>query len=912
MTADFAWIRIRARRILRFLVLVGLLVPLTGVRSPQALAQELGVSTGDGAWIWQNPRPQGNDLRDVHFVDANTGWSVGRHGVIMHTVDGGASWMLQPAGVTTDLNGVAALDRSTAIAVGAGGVVLATRNAGQSWQRQPSGVTTNLWNVHFTGPSALYALGTAGTAIRSEDAGATWAIVGSPIRTGNFGQTQFLDRSRAFVMNVESDRSEIFRLDDAWGQTPTWTPMSTARPAMTSFRFLDDSTAIAVGSGGRISKSTDGGETWREVTVPTRANLQAITVGDRNTVHVVGDGGAVLKSVDAGDSWALLPEPRPSAAKLESIHFPDGQNGYVAGAQGTLLRTTDSGSTWVLLAQGSRGGLRSVHFFSPQAGVGVGERGAIVKTVDGGYNWRAIPSGTQRDLNGVRFINRQTGFAVGDGGTILRSDDTGESWRPVTSPVGVNLLAIGLAGDPETGELRVAVIAGDRNLALRSADGGSTWQQSTLPGGTDIASAVHFPEPRIGYIGGRTTIWQTTDFGRSWRVVAGGRAAPRDPYGFSFPSVNRGYAVGQNGQIVRTDDGGANWQTQTSGTRETLRAVFFLDEQRGITAGDAGVIRVTENGGGTWTAVDSGTHLNLWGIQFLDNALGVVVGEGGTVLLTTSGGLPTRDVPPAVVMVAPADSQSNVLPDTRVRITFSKDIAFAPVEYAEGGRFELRDQSGNIVPASASYERAERTVVIAPDRPMTAGTTYAVSVAGGPDGVVDTEGRRMVFGLSTRFRVGCELVPAGGFGRLISQESSVRERIGCPNADEYNIDAVEQVFERGHMVLIPETGQVIVTFFRDGRWSWFPDTYVQGENEPAVTAPSGLQAPRGRLGKVWREGEAVRDRLGFAVGPERAYQGAYQSFTGGHMIWTGSEQALIRTYLGDGGTVTMPDPAAPR
>src|SRR5581483_2957500 len=88
------------------------LVLLLGVLAPSPLdAQEIGVSTGDGAWIWQNPRPQGNDLRSIRFVDASTGWSVGRHGVIMFTSDGGASWRLQaPAGVTTDLNGVAALD----------------------------------------------------------------------------------------------------------------------------------------------------------------------------------------------------------------------------------------------------------------------------------------------------------------------------------------------------------------------------------------------------------------------------------------------------------------------------------------------------------------------------------------------------------------------------------------------------------------------------------------------------------------------------------------------------------------------------------------------------------------------------------------------------------------------------------
>ena len=61
-----------------------------------------------------------------------------------------------------------------------------------------------------------------------------------------------------------------------------------------------------------------------------------------------------------------------------------------------------------------------------------------------------------------------------------------------------------------------------------------------------------------------------------------------------------------------------------------------------------------------------------------------------------------------------------------------------------------------------------------------------------------------------------------------------------------------------------------------------------------------------------REGEGVRDRLGFAVGPERAFLGAFQSFTGGQMVWTGADQALIRAYLANGEAMTMPDPASPR
>ena len=43
-------------------------------------------------WFWQNPYPQGNDLRDVSFIDSLHGWAAGDYGTIIRTTDGGLNW----------------------------------------------------------------------------------------------------------------------------------------------------------------------------------------------------------------------------------------------------------------------------------------------------------------------------------------------------------------------------------------------------------------------------------------------------------------------------------------------------------------------------------------------------------------------------------------------------------------------------------------------------------------------------------------------------------------------------------------------------------------------------------------------------------------------------------------------------
>src|SRR6185436_1282783 len=88
-----------------------------------------------------------NCLRAVHFIDAYVGWAVGdpvvdtsgaiiAPAVILHTVDGGATWTQQTAPVTAALHAVHFSSPTKGWAVGSGGVVLRTLDGGATWVRQ--------------------------------------------------------------------------------------------------------------------------------------------------------------------------------------------------------------------------------------------------------------------------------------------------------------------------------------------------------------------------------------------------------------------------------------------------------------------------------------------------------------------------------------------------------------------------------------------------------------------------------------------------------------------------------------------------------------------------------------------------------------------------------------------------------
>ena len=55
--------------------------------------------------------------------------------------------------------------------------------------------------------------------------------------------------------------------------------------------------------------------------------------------------------------------------------------------------------------------------------------------------------------------------------------------------------------------------------------------------------------------------------------------------GVSFTDLNNGTAVGQDGTILRTTNGGANWEAQSSGTTNEFTDVSFTDANTGIAVG---------------------------------------------------------------------------------------------------------------------------------------------------------------------------------------------------------------------------------------------------------------------------------------------------------------------------------------
>jgi len=75
-----------------------------------------------------------------------------------------------------------------------------------------------------------------------------------------------------------------------------------------------------------------------------------------------------------------------------------------------------------------------------------------------------------------------------------------------------------------------------------------------------------------------------------------------------------------------------------SGIRTNLNSISFINSARGIAVGDNGTILLTKNGGHDWLSVGGLTPLNLYGVAMADSLITIAVGEKGQILRSKDGG----------------------------------------------------------------------------------------------------------------------------------------------------------------------------------------------------------------------------------------------------------------------------------
>src|SRR5262249_28525999 len=118
-----------------------------------------------------------------------------------------------------------------------------------------------------------------------------------------------------------------------------------------------------------------------------------------------------------------------------------------------------------------------------------------------------------------------------------------------------------------------------------------------------------------------------------------------------FADDREGWAVGDEGTVWHSIDGGKSWERQPTGTRASLRSVCFLDPYVGWVAGreeipgvgSAGVLLFTDDGGLKWRRILTNAVPGLNAVRFIDEKTGYLLGDATDhyptgIFITKDGG----------------------------------------------------------------------------------------------------------------------------------------------------------------------------------------------------------------------------------------------------------------------------------
>lgn len=360
-------------------------------------------------------------------------------------------------------------------------------------------------------------------------------------------------------------------------------------------------------NGKRIYKSSDCGNTWKEVAKDIYPDYRLPVGIIVSNMHWNGETGYLYgnafyaKTEDGGETWTkYCYEEYMYEVCQEVIYSYDNGVAVIAENQYTTNRVfcskdgnptekynVQSTDEFLKLAQEVEGHLYAVD-----------DNGKLWHSVDSAKTWEY--SEIEKDkwiyIEGLYFFNEFIGVAVSRNLTSYVTLDGGETWTKYVHEGGEGFNSIYCKNAEE------CFITGKKGRVFATNDGGRTWNMQDVS--NDALYEIEFPTNEIGYIVGHQVLIKTIDGGLTWNKY--NTKIAMSEY-IDFINENIGYMGYSNSMptISKTTNGGEKWKYVFDDTYDEYK-VFgdyypfsFRNENDGAVCA-SNVLLYTSDGGNTW------------------------------------------------------------------------------------------------------------------------------------------------------------------------------------------------------------------------------------------------------------------------------------------------------------------------
>ena len=568
---------------LKSLILLMFLLPF------EAMAQD--------EWRWLNPIPQGNEIRDIHFVSPDTGWFIAKE--LYKTVDGGETWQVADNSPPINKSSIFFLNSSDAYIIGrdfADTDLARTRDGGESWELFSIDSTPGIDDLYFISPDTGFVVTNFGAIKWTWNGGEDWVTV-------------FSDQN-VLLIGIDFPTKDV---------------------------------GYAVGDNGVVLKTINGGTFWESMNTGIVKPLFDVYFITSDIGWVVGLDGTILNTADGGNTWQSISKDFISGVRFFEVAFLDSLRGYVTGTHKKIYSTINGGRTWKdeIIPQGGWD-IRGLSLQSDGTVIAGSENGMIIKRDVTTKQWSKLSKGTSAiNFQSIDILGDNAIYVGGLGrpdATLYKSTDFGVSWEPI--PLPNDSWVFQVTHDP-VGNI---YISGNKGKYYKSPDGGTTWEIFEPPV-IFWGMATPNSDTLFGYNGFYKEIYRTIDAGVSWELVFKDLSIS-DIRDMKFHSTMEGIAVGGGGFIATTYDGGETWEKRVSGTFSDINSVRYFNDSVIHAVGDDGLFMKSVDGGDTWEVVNTGFSRRHFSVYFSDVDTGWVSGDDGQVYKTNDGGVTWTEEPP--------------------------------------------------------------------------------------------------------------------------------------------------------------------------------------------------------------------------------------------------------------------------
>ena len=260
-------------------------------------------------------------------------------------------------------------------------------------------------------------------------------------------------------------------------------PSDQARSSMlTGITQTPEGGWVAVGRRGHVLFSHDG-QAWQQAEVPVSVDLVAVHFPTPDQGWAVGHGGVILHSADGGRTWGKQLDGREAADLLIEFWKP------LAAQAGE----EDPGASFALMdaerfkEEGPGRPFLDVRFIDSRIGYAVGAYNLLLGTQDGGSNWQVLADRAANPgalhFNAVRLAEDGRVYLAGEQGLLLRTNPQSERFERVDTPYDGTWFGMLREDD-------FMILYGLRGNAYVSHDDGNHWSKAITGSDSTITAGA--------------------------------------------------------------------------------------------------------------------------------------------------------------------------------------------------------------------------------------------------------------------------------------------------------------------------------------------------------------------------------------------------------------------------------------